>query len=89
MTEIERKIRFDVAIDIVNDVFTDMCREPANVVSRETAQEFAYFLMDMRAWARHLGGELSLEETLADAAKRSRGTVCGVAVKSDVEIGKE
>ena len=55
MTPDERKIRFDVALDIANRVYTDYCQDLN--VTREDAQEFCYFIIDMQRFSAFLEQE--------------------------------
>ena len=52
MTSEERKIRVEVALGIVNDVYTDMCRAPTDEVSRERSYEFLCFIREMQKFVQ-------------------------------------
>lgn len=43
MTKEERKIRMQVALEIMDNVYTDVCHD--REISREEAREFCYFLI--------------------------------------------
>lgn len=54
MTNEERKIRMNVALGIMNDVYTDMCHSTTDEVSREDVREFCYFLIETRKFAQKM-----------------------------------
>lgn len=47
MSKAERKARFEVAIEIMQTVYNDMCKAPFEEVSREQTYEFCCLLQDM------------------------------------------
>ena len=51
MTKEERKIRMQVALEIINSVYTDICHD--SETSREEAREFCYFLLDARKFTEN------------------------------------
>lgn len=55
MTKEERKIRFDVALEIVQKVFTDYCKDQD--VSREERHDFNDVVLDMIRFSSVLGKE--------------------------------
>lgn len=56
MTKNERQTRFDVALEIVNGVYTDYCKDEK--VTREQANEFCQLIQDMIRFSLILGGKL-------------------------------
>lgn len=55
MTKTERKARFDVAVEIVEKVYNDMCHASTDEVSREETLDFCYFLQEMYKMSTVLG----------------------------------
>ena len=45
MTNEERCIRFETALDIVRNVYSDYCKDESK--TREQSKEFCYFVIDM------------------------------------------
>lgn len=55
MTVTERKIRFDVALEMVQRVYNDYCHDQSK--TREQAYEFCCFVNDMIKLSTALGEE--------------------------------
>lgn len=55
MTPDERKIRFDIALDIADKVYTDYCHDMN--VTREDARKFCDFIIDMQRFSAFLEQE--------------------------------
>lgn len=48
MTKAERRTRFEVAIEVANAVYSDMCRDPD--VTKEHTREFCDILIQMQTF---------------------------------------
>ena len=55
MTAAERKIRFDIALEMVQRVYDDYCHDQSK--TREQSYEFCCFVQDMMKFAGTLGQE--------------------------------
>lgn len=60
MTATERKIRFDIALEMVQKVYGDYCRDKSK--TREETYEFCCLVREMTAFADTLGKEVTKEE---------------------------
>lgn len=56
MTPLERKIRFDIALEIVQSVYTDYCKDQSK--NREQTGAFCDFTIDMIKFSSVLSGEV-------------------------------
>ena len=55
MTAAERKIRFDIALEMVQRVYNDYCHDESK--TREQAYEFCCFVQEMIGFSAILGEE--------------------------------
>ena len=55
MTDKERCIRFETAMDIVRDVYSDYCKDESK--TREQAREFCHFVINMAKFSAILRNE--------------------------------
>ena len=62
MTPEEREIRFDVARKIVDEIYTDYCKD--NSKTREQAREFCNFVCSMNNFQQKLKLEILTQEPL-------------------------
>lgn len=71
MTELERKIRFDAALEMVQHVYHDYCRDESK--TREQAGKFCDFVIDMIKFSEVLKNEVekpTLDNQIGSAADR-------------------
>lgn len=71
MTELERKIRFDAALEMVQNVYHDYCRDESK--TREQAGKFCDFVIDMIKFSEVLKSEAAkptLDSQMDAAASR-------------------
>lgn len=54
MTNAERKIRLNVAIEIVEHVHNDLCHERTEVISREKLMDLVDIIVKLRYYAESL-----------------------------------
>ena len=62
MTAEERKARFDVALEIVNTIYTDMCRDPN--VTKAHVYEFCSLIIVMNQFGETLKPNASLDDVI-------------------------
>ena len=60
MTATERKIRFDIALEMVQRIYSDYCRDQNT--TREQSYEFCCLVREMVVFADTLGEEAKKEE---------------------------
>lgn len=60
MTDVERKIRFDIAVEMVQRIYDDYCRDQSK--TREQSYEFCCLVNDMITFASKLGKEATGKE---------------------------
>ncbi len=56
MTKEERKIRMQVALEILNDVYTDICRD--NEITREETRDFCDFIIETRKFLNNFNKKM-------------------------------
>lgn len=55
MTNTERRIRIDIAIEVVEGVYSDLCRESTAQISREQTYELANIILQLRTYSEKIG----------------------------------
>lgn len=60
MTAAERRIRFNIALEMVQSVYTDYCRDESK--TREQSGKFCDFVVDMINFSAVLNGEAAQED---------------------------
>lgn len=90
MTAAERKARFDVALEIINTVYTDLCRDPN--ATKEHVYEFCSLVIEMNQFGETLKPNASLDDVIQICDKlKSQHVVCQTnAIKNPVlnDIGE-
>lgn len=86
MTDAERKVRLDVAIGIINDVYTDICRD--NSISREECkqkvEDLMYLMFDLRKYsANHLSDTTQTSADLDAVIENCRDKVVEKPIHND------
>ena len=61
MTNAERKIRLNVAIEVVERVHNDLCHERTEEISREKHMDLVDIIVKLRYFAESLGLEDKIE----------------------------
>lgn len=61
MTNAERKIRLNVAIEIAEHVHSDLCHERTEVISREKLMDLVDIIVKLRYYAESLGSDMQNE----------------------------
>lgn len=61
MTNAERKIRLNVAIEIAEHVHSDLCHERTEVISREKLMDLVDIIVKLRYYAESLSPENQIE----------------------------
>ena len=61
MTNAERKIRLNVAIEVAEHVHSDLCHERMEEISREKLMDLVDIIVKLRYFAESLGSEDKIE----------------------------
>lgn len=61
MTNAERKIRLNVAIEITERVHSDLCHERTEIISREKLMDLVDIIVKLRYYAESLCPEIKSE----------------------------
>ena len=56
MTKEERKVRMQVALEILDDVYTDICHD--NETTREETREFCDFIIETRMFLNNFNKKM-------------------------------